>query len=289
MTGITRVLGIALAIVGATLAVAPGASAQSARAFLIDPRESSVSLAPGSRVLLDFGIPGGAEVLPLTPAGPSSTPVRGVLRAQVETNPLFPSVSIEPRGTLVVPANSGDLLPGLPGDPGTAAPGQLAATFAEALFGIQGAAAVRGAAFHLQGSYGMEELAPGRFGFPAVPAGFPQPTIFVTGGRGDVDVELDALGLSGRAPLTGFATPELPAGGLLEDLGNDRLRLTLPLELRVTVRPFLAGRTTVELALAGRIVAYSPVLPVPEAGGLVALCSGLLALAALRRARAGGG
>lgn len=259
------------------------------RSFVINPAESSVSLDAGSRVLLELGLPSGPVELPIEPqGGRDTTALRGVVLTEIDLNPGFPRIRFQSPGTIVAPANGDAALPGLPDDPTTPAPAQLAGAFQEPLLGISGTTAIRNSAFDLGGNYSMEQLEAGRFGFPLVNPGFPPPVLAARPGRGVADIAVSALRFNQRGQLVANVSTPFPGGGLVEELGGDRLRLTVPIDFDLSLLPPFGGPVRIEVGLSGQIVAYSPVLPVPEPGPTAGIAACLLALAWLRRARSGG-
>ena len=156
----------------------------------------------------------------------------------------------------------------------------------EPLFGTGGSAALRDVALSFSGGYAMELESPGRFTFPVVAPGTP-PRLFFDVGRGSVDFELAAFGNMDRVLLVDQGdTPDFLGGGVLEELGDGRLRLTIPLDFDLVLdrqRLRTLAPVTLDLALEGRIVAYSPVLPAPEPDVAFLVLTSLAVAAWLRR------
>ncbi|MDJ0868166.1 MAG: PEP-CTERM sorting domain-containing protein [Myxococcota bacterium] len=278
-----------VALVLAALAVPGTARAvQEQRAFLIDPRESWVGLDPASAIVFEPAAMG--LRIPLTPQpGHGRTPLTGTIDTLVEL-PGLESIRIERPYTLIVPLDVAPGLPGVPGASSTPALAQAAGRFSDPVFGIEGTVALRDAALAAEGIYATEAVSPGRVTFPRVTPGFPRPSLSLSAGRGFVDLEVPGIGLQERIDLARQGLfPPFPSDGTLEDLGEGRLRLTLPLDLTIALQNQLSGPSQIDARLTGRLVAYSPTLPVPEpsvGGGLAAALGALLGLRARRRPEA---
>lgn len=287
------------------------AGAASARAeelyFAIDATRSVVSLAPGSQAVLPLpqnfsGIGYGSRTMAyLAPQGgtPGQLPdgstsdglrtaLAGLLRTDLGDPPTQLRIVRDASQVLLGP--SGSWGPGLPNQPGTPAPAELALRFTDAALGWQWSAALRDWVLSVSTEGAGAPLTPAgadawSFAAGCASPGPGCPAFRIENGNIDSADTNGFLARSGyRSGADALASPPSVAAGQLLRLPGDRWELRIPFSITVAVDglelldPLGIDHTAV---LSGTVVA----VPEPSAGAAPAAALALLALAGSARRR----
>jgi len=281
---------------GLALLLAPASLRGETVDLEIDPAQSTLALGSPAQLTLQVG---GTSASPMSSTFPLVAPstgsgstlpdgtlsdgtvtsLGGTLRAEIGGSLDAPtSIQIVGRRSTVDPGTSGSWLPGVPGDPSTAAPGDFSIEFDDPATGAQGSFALRDIVLSLGTGGDVLALASDGSGGFEFPAGCNTGEACARLRVEDAMVDGDSnqgpafrVGVGRSAPIAS------PAGtlGTLEPLGDGRVRLTIPIDVAATLTQAEIGGgfpLTLELAGQGQIVA------VPEPGRLA---GGALALATL--------
>lgn len=252
--------------------------------FAIDSAASEVTLGgdvtfefAGESVQLPFTAPGDGATLPSgTESDGLQTFFQGTLTAEITSDSIRFHLG---DGDVQVGVN-GSWTPGVPGDTGSPADGNVALDFADATYGILGSAVGRDVRFRISSlAIPLVETGPGSgvFNFDAA--------AFVTLFGGAVDIQTNIPEPFRRVTLGGPPFPNMAPTGTVERLAGDQVRITLPLAAiaMFSVEDALDAPMHLDLHLDvnGQIVAQGA----PEPSHLAQTAVGLTLLVALARRR----
>ena len=283
---------------GLVLVLGQSAARGAVQRFDVDPERSRLTLAPGTQASLFFGfgnlvvdrvdLPARSQEAiggvggPL-PGGGSSDGLTASLSGSLLVDVSPSSFQVIARRSLVRVDASGSWLPGPPADPGSAAPGGLAADFPandpDLAFDARGAA--RGLTFTLADLL-PNELTPDGDGAFTFPIDFQH--LVPTSVGGSLDFESSLPGISGRvALLRGFQVVQTTGQGTVVVQENGGREITIPIDTQATFTQDHWGLglpVTVQLAFSGQIVAANRLF-VPEPGLPLLRAAALLAVGVL--------